>query len=346
MKLFIKIFAVMLALALVAGGLYLHTGYRTGVNTIGSVKNDANTTTFLAVGDIMLSRDVAAQMEQHNKDGLYPFANILGLLSSTDFNFANLESPFSGTDEQDPDPNTFTFNAPTYALRGLVKNNFKVLNLANNHAMNQGKDGVMFTKKYLLENDILGIGTGANAEEAWQGGVYTAGNGTKIGFAGATYGPNTEYLAQTSDLDHLKETVARLKMQSDFVVVTMHAGEEYTREPTAAQTKFAQAAIDDGADIVIGAHPHWIQPFEKYKGKYIFYSLGNFVFDQSWSQDTKEGLTLKITLDKTAKQVVLKQIELVPVIIEHNSQPRLATEAEQKSIFKKIGATTNVITPQ
>ena len=79
----------------------------------------------------------------------------------------------------------------------------------------------------------------------------------------------------------------------------MHAGTEYTRTPMPQQITFAHAAIDDGADIVIGAHPHWVQTIEKYKGKYIFYSLGNFIFDQAWSQETMEGLTLKITVSKT-----------------------------------------------
>src|SRR6185369_10802699 len=147
-------------------------------------------------------------------------------------------------------------------------------------------------------------------------------------------------------------------------VVTMHAGTEYTRTPNQAQTDFAHAAIDDGADIVIGAHPHWVQTTEQYKGKYIFYSLGNFIFDQELSQETKEVLTLKITLESTKSAspatpgaatvddlqgqrlgAKVKQIELIPVIIENYSTPRVTNDSEATSILKKINATNKIITP-
>lgn len=353
MKTFFKIFASIFLLTAIGGGVYfLVHGFtsKTGPTTFWpdfrqETKPESTEVTFLAVGDIMLSRDVAARMISKGKDGSYPFANISALLASTDFNFGNLESPFSGTDEQDPDPNTFTFNAPTYALKGLLQNNFKVLNLANNHALNQGNEGLLFTKKLLKTNSITALGAGNNKNEAWTGEVYqdkTGKDEIKIGFAGATYGPTSELMAQTSELAKLKQTVELLKTKSDFVVITMHAGEEYTRFPNNEQTRFAKAAIDYGADMVIGAHPHWVQTFETYKDKYIFYSLGNFVFDQSWSQDTKEGLTLKISLTKTEEQTTLKQIELVPIVIENNSQPRVASQSEKQSILKKIDA-TNVI---
>jgi poly-gamma-glutamate synthesis protein (capsule biosynthesis protein) len=105
--------------------------------------------------------------------------------------------------------------------------------------------------------------------------------------------------------------------------------------------------------MVIGHHPHWIQTTEKYQGKYIFYSLGNFIFDQMWSQDTKEGLALKITISKTPTPSLqgtpiparLETIELVPVIIENYSTPRLANEVESLKILKKIELETKILKP-
>jgi poly-gamma-glutamate synthesis protein (capsule biosynthesis protein) len=131
----------------------------------------------------------------------------------------------------------------------------------------------------------------------------------------------------------------------------MHAGVEYTRRPDQPQIDFARNAIDYGADIVIGAHPHWTQVFEQYKGKYIFYSLGNFIFDQEWSRDTKEGLALKITLHNRKSSAHsatsrVEQIELIPVVIENYSTPRPATEAETRQILQKIGASERIIKPQ
>ncbi len=89
------------------------------------------------------------------------------------------------------------------------------------------------------------------------------------------------------DTERLIGAIRQAREQADFIVVTMHGGQEYTLTPTNLQTDFARTAIDNGADIVIGAHPHWIQATERYKNKYIFYSLGNFVFDQEFSEETK-----------------------------------------------------------
>jgi poly-gamma-glutamate synthesis protein (capsule biosynthesis protein) len=137
------------------------------------------------------------------------------------------------------------------------------------------------------------------------------------------------------DTKKLIESIKKAKSNADIVVVTMHAGLEYTREPTPLQTDFSHTAIDNGADIVIGAHPHWIQSVEQYNGKYIFYSLGNFVFDQEFSTETKEGMTLKISLEKD-EIARIKQIELMPIIIENYGQPRLANAEEKSRILEGI----------
>lgn len=328
---------------------------------------------FFAVGDIMLSRDVAAQINKRGKDSYWPFRALENELLSTDFNFGNLESPFSGNDKYYFD-NQFIFNSPTWAMPGLAQHNFKVLSLANNHILNQGIEGLDYTTKLLEENGSLAVGTGRDQNESWQGKVYSV-KGVRVGFIAATYGVSEpeDYnrVAFLKDEDKLIESIKDLKLRSDFIIVSMHAGTEYTREPNWQQTKFAHTAIDNGADIVIGSHPHWIQTIEKYKNKYIFYSLGNFVFDQMWSLDTREGLMLKIFLEKpgtcstdprlspTGQQGVvcsdsiqgtslttkLQRIELVPVIIENYGQPRLANQEESKIILKKIGITSKAVTP-
>ncbi len=260
------------------------------------------TVTFLAAGDIMLSRNVAAEINTHS-DPQLPFSGMAEVLKSTDFNFANLESPVApktpvvgGT--------SLTFGAASSSIPALEENNFKIVNLANNHAYDQGLAGIDYTRQILDQNNILHEGTGDTLNQAWQPAVVTA-NGIKICFVGAAYGTNTggataaQYVAEIAETDRLKTAITQAKSECDFVVATMHAGIEYTRTPNQAQVTFAHTAIDDGADMVIGAHPHWVQPIEKYDGKYIFYSLGNFIFDQDWSTDTSQGLTLKIQLSKT-----------------------------------------------
>src|SRR5205085_3891867 len=139
--------------------------------------------------------------------------------------------------------------------------------------------GLSFTISGLEINGVKHEGTGNNLDQAWQPAIVES-NGLKTCFVGASYssvndsGKTTNnYVARIEDLDRLKTATAYSKSKCDFTVVTMHAGVEYTRIPNNAQSAFAHAAIDYGADVVIGAHPHWIQTIEHYKDKYIFYSL-------------------------------------------------------------------------
>lgn len=355
------------------GSLQNYYNLAQGLNPRGSTATTS--ATFLAVGDIMLSRGVAAFIRDktgptHGEVSTNaPFLKMADLFKSTDFNFANLESPFDPKFTGTTGGHSMIFSAPLTTINGLIDYNFKILNLANNHAFDQGLAGLNYTREILDQSSIQHIGTGENLDQAWQPAIVDA-NGIKIGFIGASYasindsGKTTnDYVARIEDLDRLKSSILNLKSKSDFIVVTMHAGTEYTRTPNAAQTAFAHVAIDDGADMVIGAHPHWVQTVEKYQGKYIFYSLGNFIFDQAWSQDTKEGLTLKITLSKLGSKnpqapdaanlddlqgsripAKLESVELLPVIIE-NSQPRPTTIDEGKRILKKIGLSTFVFYP-
>jgi poly-gamma-glutamate synthesis protein (capsule biosynthesis protein) len=323
--------------------------------------------TFLAVGDIMLSRNVAGAIIKA-KDIDYPFQNFSSVLKSTDFNFANLESPVA---PKTPvvGGSSLIFGAASSSLKSLKDFNFQVVNLANNHAFDQGLPGLDAT---ILNLDNLNIGhegTGDNLDQAWTPAIVTA-NGIKVCFIGASFSSlndggkvTNNYVARIDNTDKLKIAITQAKTECNFTVVTMHAGTEYTRKPNPAQIAFAHAAIDDGADIIIGAHPHWVQTMENYKNKYIFYSLGNFVFDQNFSQDTKEGLTLKVQISKkqtssqpapgaakflylqgTRIHATLDSIELMPIIIE-NSQPRPATPDESKTILNKINLSTFVLYP-
>jgi poly-gamma-glutamate synthesis protein (capsule biosynthesis protein) len=193
---------------------------------------------------------------------------------------------------------------------------------------------------------------GESKTDAWQPKVIVV-NGIRIGFIGASYSSindggvvRNRYIARIEDAEFLEMAIGRLKTESDFIVVAMHAGVEYTRKPSAAQVEFARRAVKEGADLVIGAHPHWVQTFEKYRGKFIFYSLGNFIFDQR-EKNTREGLTLRTTIVRPRSQegdaAKLRQIELIPVIVERFGVPRRATASEAKAILKKIGTDEQVL---
>ncbi len=201
------------------------------------------------------------------------------------------------------------------------------------------------------------VGVGETPEEAWKGKIITA-NGIKIGFIAASYSSYNDngsrrnpFVARIEDVELMRNSIQRLRDEGcQFVVATMHAGIEYTRRPHQPQIDFARAAIDNGADIVIGGHPHWIQTTEVYRGKYIFYSLGNFIFDQR-KPDTMEGLAIKVTVahdggvnvEKTAR---LDRVDLIPVIVERFGAPRVANQAESAAILRKIGINDPVISPK
>src|SRR6185503_8645560 len=140
-----------------------YSWHKTTTTTADQEKVVVPSVTFLAAGDIMLSRNVAGTIKKAN-DSLLPFRGLENLLKSTDFNFANLESPINGTDVAEPSPSV-TFNSPSYTLPGLTEYNFKVLNLANNHAFDQYKPGLDSTERYLAKQAITTLGSGETLDQ-------------------------------------------------------------------------------------------------------------------------------------------------------------------------------------
>lgn len=301
------------------------------------------TTTLLAVGDIMLSRHVGFQIGKSNDPAL-PFAKLVSLLAAADITSGNLECPLS--DSQIPIREGLVFRCLTKYVPGLLAAGFDVLSTANNHSFDQGIDKLNFTVDYLRSQNILPFGTGKNFAEAHAGSIIER-NHINFGFLAYSYSAFNDgkrsahpQIATTADYKQLHNDIQNLRSQgADIVVVNMHEGAEYQRKPNQNQIAFAHAAIDAGADIVIGHHPHWIQTIEIYNQRPIFYSLGNFVFDQMWSIDTREGLVVKLNFKN--KQFI--SAELVPIIIDNYCCPRLASDKEKTAILKKINLESDTL---
>jgi hypothetical protein len=318
-------------------------------------KPEAKGTTLFFAGDIMLSRNVANKMYQA-QDFTLPFRNVADITKNADIAFANLESPFNDTGSHFID-GSLVFNADPKSVEGLKFAGFDILSTANNHSMDQGQKGLEYTLNLLNQNQIIPSGTSSPSIALVEPVIQH--NDILFGFLSYSYtayndggkskSPN---IKDANDLTGLKQDILAMKGHTaDVVIVSMHAGTEYKRTPNPSQIDFAHAAIDAGADLVIGHHPHWIQTVEKYKDKWIFYSLGNFVFDQMWSQDTREGLTLLATFETlhipdpqnlTAGEdkMGFTKFELKPVIIDNFCCPRWASEDETKSILQKINLTS------
>ena len=308
--------------------------------------------TILAVGDIMLSRNVAAKMKAA-KDPLLPFRNVSALLDSSDLNFGNLESPFAppnagpaGAAGSDWDGviggASLVFAAPNGSVRALSRYNFRIVAMANNHALDQEEAGLAHTLSRLAANRIQVAGAGHNLNEAWQAPIVDV-RGYKIAFLAASYASlnfgtdeRNEYVARMQDLERLQSRIRALKSQAACIVVAMHAGDEYTATPTMAQVSFAHAAIEAGANVVVGSHPHWLQPFERYKAGMIFYSLGNFVFDLDSSPETREGVAVKLAID--GANAVSAQV--IPIEIEDSCCPRLARPDEVSHALRRMRLTS------
>lgn len=282
-------------------------------------------------GDIMLSRTVNAKMDRYNNYN-WPLEKVANIFSEADLAIANLESPFVLTDSYHVPSGSFSFKANPLSISALVLAGFDVLSLANNHALNQGSKGIDNTKSIL---DEAGISyTGLNDNNL----VIKESNGIRFSFLAYTYNNDSNLIAHMDDLEKLRLDIADAKDKSDVVIVLMHAGIEYVREPNRQQKNFAYAAIDNGADLVIGHHPHWPQITEDYHGKKIIYSLGNLVFDQMWSKETSQGLLAKIFFD--GKE--LKNIEYIPIIIRDYGQAEVMPEGvDRTELFESLNLLNN-----
>lgn len=233
-------------------------------------------------GDVMLGRRVYVAASVKN-DFAYPFRGVAGEFAGADIAFVNLESPFAAgppyTEER------MVFRAHPSMVEGLKVAGIDVVSTANNHSRDGGDPGLRFTLEVLGRNGIAAVGTALDARQLGQG-VVVERKGLKVGFLAYTFDQrNGNHLDTDARIAMLHTGVMageirELRKRVDVVVVSMHAGFEYQNKPNSQQMTVARAAIDAGATVVVGHHPHVTQPVERYKGGVIFYSLGNLVFDQ------------------------------------------------------------------
>ena len=263
--------------------------------------------TFIAGGDVMLGRSVNTRSIK-NKDYTWAFKNIAQEFSSADISLINLEAPFFS----DCTPTDFgmIFCAPPEHLEGLKMAGIDIANLANNHIRNRGQEGVDYTISTLRQNNITPIGFEPAIKEM---------KGIKFGFLGFN-------AIDKIDESSLSLQIKELDDQVDILVATFHWGSEYSPKSDATQKRIAHLSVDAGADVIIGHHPHWVQEKEIYLGKPIYYSLGNLIFDQAWSDKTQEGLVVKMFF--SGKNYLTSQD--LPVRIFDFGQPRFVNSVTLK----------------
>jgi hypothetical protein len=317
----------------------------------------ADSWTLVAGGDIMLDRGVAQTLKIQGKGADFPFdggtADITGrckdcsplgwdtpytrrtgnpgvvrhLIESADVAIANFENPApdvfryhtSGT----------VFSADPKLIAGLADAGIDWVGIANNHIRDAGGNGILQTIANLKDHGIAASGAGKNLAAARKPAILSAG-GVKVAFLAydtiaKAYGAgaNRAGSAQMSASALKTDVAAARKAGADVVIVFPHWGTEYDPTPFGGQQKLAHAAIDAGADLVIGNHAHWAGAMEVYDGSPIWYALGNFVFDQTWSEPTMEGVTLELTFHGSK----LVQARMRPHIILDKAQPNFLDPA-------------------
>ncbi|RJQ31239.1 CapA family protein [Candidatus Parcubacteria bacterium] len=280
-------------------------------------------TTLLFVGDIMMSRAVEKSVINKRKGDFNFLFEKAGFIKEADLAFGNLEGPVS--DKGKDIGNLYSFRMRPESLDAAKDAGFDAFSIANNHMADWGPEAFTDTVERLKEKGILFPGGGANRKEAVFPQVKKV-NGLSIGFlAFSDKGPRwleagEEKPGILTVKEDFADIVAKSAEKTDVLIVSFHFGEEYESKHNSRQEFLARSAIDNGAKIVIGHHPHVIQDTEFYKDGFIAYSLGNFIFDQTFSEETMTGMALHITLNSSGAIKFAKQTEIK---INRDFQPEL-----------------------
>jgi len=309
--------------------------------------------TLAAVGDVMLARGVASKIARYGLD--YAFGNTGERLKRADIAFANLESPFGTTGHPIPNKGIW-FRAAPESAKTLVEAGIDVVNLANNHILDYDTPNFLETLKILEENQVRYTGGGRNYAEAHRPAVIEK-NGITVAFLGYsafgdifwTYSYPRSFSATDNrpgvatlgenHLEEIRRDIENARRLADVVVVAFHWGDEYVEVPNEGQKRFGRWAIDAGADIVLGSHPHAVQGLELYKGKLIAYSLGNFIMDQK-REITRRSMILELILTRKGVQ----QVRVVPVRIQEH-QPQIQEGNPAYTLLERIRAISEKIGP-
>lgn len=300
-----------------------------------------------AVGDILLDRGVRTTLVQKGYN--YPYEKVKSIIEDADIAIGNLECSLTERGTPVFKNRKIIFKGDVENGQALKKAGFDILNLANNHTMDYGCEGLESTIKILNDLNIHTPGAGFNSEEARKPAFVEKKNHI-IGFLCYTVFPPEGYIsfvdrpdAARIDYNTIAKEVCETKKRCDFLVVSFHWGNEFEFFPRDTQKKLAHTAVDSGGDLVIGHHPHVLQGVEKYKNRLIFYSLGNFVFDRQIQGGSDETVILDLRIENKR----WKEARIIPVKIV-NCQPRIAGGGDAEYILNRLklyskGMNTDII---
>ena len=291
-----------------------------------------------AVGDIMLAGKGAPLLRQKGYD--YPFNGVRKELASGDINIANLESPIA-EGGLEYSGKKFRFRAEPPVAKAIRAAGFNLVTLANNHSMDFGGEALAETLQHLSDNGIAWIGAGKNLSEARKMVLYTI-KGKKIAFLGYSLTQPVEFFAGQNrpgtapGYEKLViADIASARSQADYIIVSFHWGKEATGTVQAYQRNAAHKAIEAGADIIIGHHPHILQGIERYENGVIFYSLGNFIFaSRSKSADVSAIIRLKLDDGDGHREAEILPLDVLYLRV--GFQPQLLSGKYAVTVIEKL----------
>jgi poly-gamma-glutamate synthesis protein (capsule biosynthesis protein) len=298
----------------------------------------------VAAGDLLLGGSAEATVNKHGFD--YPFLGISDILHTADIAMANLEAPLTRQTKPVADKQ-YTFKVDPEAAAAIQRSGLTLLTLANNHMGDFGPLGVTDTIAALRSCGLRYTGAGKNLKQARKPTAIATANGS-VGFLAYSNTLPKSFYAKSDRpgtapgyADFVRKDVRKLREFVDYVVVSFHWGAELMTEPKDYQQRLARLAIDNGARVVIGHHPHVLQGVEFYNGGVIYYSLGNFAFG-SYSRNAKTGGLARVTLADGG----VKTAEILPLNVANHEvgfQPRpLISDTEFASDFADICAPLGV----
>lgn len=278
-------------------------------------------------GDMMFDRTLRTYAARYGGD--YLFACLDPLFSKADLVIANLEGPITANpsislNSAPGDGNNYTFTFPTTTAPLLLAHNVGVVSIGNNHIMNFGLDGLAQTKRALTAAgvDYFGDPDSLESERVERRTV----GGIPFSFINwSDWTPVAEPSASdgAGELNPITNQISREKAAGRVVIVYAHWGEEYL-PATDREKRLARMLVDQGADIVLGSHPHVVQEHEVYHGKHIFYSLGNLIFDQYWNDAVSHGLLVRVSFDIHG----VSGVEEIPVVLQRDRQTCPVSEVQ------------------
>ena len=308
------------------------------LQALSQTRENADEISLVLVGDTMLAHKAVPIIKRKGVD--YPYENVGVVLQQADIAVGNLEGPVATVGEPAPDK-SFTFCSKPEVVKGMAKAGFDVFTLANNHSGDYGNEALLQTLEILKENGIKFCGAGENITEACKPAMVKV-KGKTFAFLSYSRTYPFEFFAKTNKPGtanglpgYFVPDIKKAKKNADFVVIGFHWGGEYVQEPRDYQRDFAKKAIDAGADVVFGHHPHILQGIEIYKNKLIAYSLGNFVFG-TYNQKAKHSVVMRVIFEGNS----VKRIELLPINVlnvEVQFCPRLLADAEAKAVIDELG---------